>query len=457
MSLDRFLFRYAVYMPAVWIRGEPLRRCLAELEQTQWAPADTLRQIQEDKLNRLIDVAARDVPYYRSTIDRQRHPRRLTLEDLRGLPLLTKEQLRTHGAALRAPAPGRASMKTTGGSTGQAVTILKSRQATGYELAAMWRGWRWAGIEIGDRQARFWGVPMSRQARWRSRLIDLVSHRKRFSAFGMTESDMVATTQHLNRFRPDFVYGYVSILHEYAGFLLRSGLRTFRPKAVVATSEVLTPTHRATIAEAFGCPVVEEYGCGELGNLAHECEQHQLHLSSENLIVEVLDPQGNPTTNATGEIVVTELNNLAMPLIRYRLRDFGVLSAHTCACGRTLPVLADVVGRAYDLVYNRAGKVFHGEFFMYIFEEAKQRGFGIDAFQVIQKDLDHFVIRIKAGPADTSAAEEFIRRRILAGYGAEADVAFERVEKIEREASGKLRLIIGAGAERADAGRVRDA
>jgi phenylacetate-CoA ligase len=444
MSLDRLFFRYAVYLPTVWVRGEPLSRCLRELAATERADAATLRRLQEDKLNRLIDFAAREVPYYQARLDRSQLPRRLTLEDTQRLPVLTKDDLRTHWSALRAPRPGRTSVKTTGGSTGQAVTVVKSREATGYELAAMWRGWGWAGIEIGDRQARFWGVPFSRQGRWRSRLIDFVSHRRRYSAFGMTEAAMAETTTELNRYQPDFVYGYVSILYEYAAYLTRTRGRRFRPKAVIATSEVLTEAHRREIAEGFGCRVFEEYGCGELGNIAHECDGGRLHLCSENMIVETLDVGGRATTG-TGEIVVTELNNLAMPLVRYRLRDFGHFSGDTCACGCTLPVLADVVGRAYDMVHNREGQVFHGEFFMYIFEDAKKRGFGFDAFQVIQQDLDRFLIKVKPGPGYGAESEAFVRERIQAGYGRYADVVFERVEGIAREASGKLRLIISTG------------
>jgi phenylacetate-CoA ligase len=253
---------------------------------------------------------------------------------------------------------------------------------------------------------------------------------------------MAAYTTSLNTFKPDFIYGYVSMLRVYAQFLEQSRARRFQPKAVIATSEVLTPHDRATIKGGFGCEVFEEYGCGELGNIAHQCEQGGLHLSAENLLVEIVDPG----SNGAGEVVVTELNNLAMPLLRYRLNDYAVSAAEQCRCGRTLPVIRSVVGRAYDLVYNREGRMFQGEFFMYILEEAKQRGLGINQFQVVQRDVEHFTIRVVAGPSYGADAESFVRRRLREGYGAYAQVAFERVDAIAREPSGKLRLIIGCGA-----------
>lgn len=444
MRVDQFVFRHAVYGPTVWLRGEPLSRCLADLEKSQWASPEALVRIQEDKLNLLVDLAVRTVPYYRERIDRSSLPRRLTLADMHRLPVLSKEDLREHRERLRAPGFRRVTVKTTGGSTGQAMTVLKSRMATAYELAAMWRGWGWAGVTIGDRQARFWGVPATAQARWRSRLIDFVSHRKRFTAFGMDDASMEGITTTLNRFQPDFAYGYVSVLHHYADYLDKRASRRFQPKAVIATSEILTSAHRLALQRGFGCPVFEEYGCGELGNIAHECEKGGLHLSAENMIVEILEGEAPAGHGRAGELLVTELNNHAMPLLRYRLKDFGVVADAPCACGRALPTLASVAGRAYDLVYNREGKLFHGEFFMYILEDAKKKGLGIDGFQVVQMDAEQFLIRVRPGAGYGTDAEAFVTRRIRDGYGAYAQVSFETVADIPREPSGKLRLIIGA-------------
>ena len=441
MSLDRLFFKYGVYYPVTWARGEHFRSYLAAFDKSQWADPTELRSLQERKLNALVDWACASVPFYRNRIDRGRLPRRLTLEDVSALPLLSKADLRDRAGELAADCGERTTVKTTGGSTGQPVTVTKSRTATAQELAAMWRGWRWSGVDVGDRQARFWGVPLTREGRLRAKLVDFVSHRRRFSAFRLSEADMAAYTDALNRFRPDFVYGYVSILAEYAAYLERSRARRFVPKAVIATSEVLTPQHRTTIANGFGAPVFEEYGCGELGNIAHQCEKGGLHVSAENLIVEIAAEPGD----TAGEIIVTELNNLAMPLVRYRLSDFGVLANERCACGRTLSVIRNVVGRAYDVVYNREGRIFHGEFFMYILEEAKQKSLGMQRFQVVQHDVERFTIRVQPGPGYGPETEAFVRRRITESYGAYAKIDFEYVERIERESSGKLRLIVGCG------------
>jgi phenylacetate-CoA ligase len=442
MTLDRAFFRYAVYAPVTWARGERYSHYLKQFEQSQWTDPNRLRELQERKLNALVDWACARVPLYRERIDRTQLPKRLALDDLPRLPTLSKTDVRDRAPELRAPCGERVTLKTTGGSTGQPVTIAKSRTATAQELAAMWRGWGWAGVDVGDRQARFWGVPLTSLGRWRAKLIDVVSHRRRFSAFSLSEADMAAYTAALNRFQPDYVYGYVSILREYASYLTTNGSAAFRPKVVFATSEVLTAQDRRAIAAGFGCPVFEEYGCGELGNLAHECDRGSLHLSAENLIVEILPKS---LGSDSGDVVVTELNNLAMPLLRYRLGDVATSRADDCPCGRTLPRIAGVAGRAYDIVYNREGRMFHGEFFMYILEEAKQRSLGIQAFQVVQHDFERFTIRVQAGTGYGPEAEALVRDRIRQGYGAYAHVSFEPVPGIHREPSGKMRLIVGCG------------
>jgi phenylacetate-CoA ligase len=368
------------------------------------------------------------------------------------MPFLNKADLQTSWQSLTNPHwRGPCTVKTTGGSTGQAVTIRKSRDATARESAASWRGLGWAGIRIGDKQARFWGVPHAASDRLRARVMDFIAHRRRCSAFAFTEADLARYTRMLNRFRPAYFYGYVSMLEQYAEYVAAHRVRlSFRPTAIVTTSEVLTSPSRRRLQDAFGCRVFNEYGCGELGTIAHECEKGSLHINAENLLVEVIQGDRRCAAGETGEIVVTELNNLAMPLIRYRLGDVGSFAADPCPCGRTLPVLARVAGRAYDLVYNRDGRMFHGEYFMYIFEEVKRRGLGIKAFQVVQDSYEGFTVRVVPGVGYGEETRALVRSRFREAYG-EADVRFVEVAGIPRQPSGKMQLIVGLKAKGARA------
>jgi len=255
---------------------------------------------------------------------------------------------------------------------------------------------------------------------------------------------MARYTERLASLKPRYFYGYVSMLVEYAQYFRSVGRRApFQLQCIITTAEVLTQVQRDLLKSVFGTPVFNEYGCGELGTIAHECEQGNLHLSEENMIVEIMDGESVCPPGSMGEIVITELNNLATPLIRYRTGDYGALDDSLCGCGRTLRVLKDVYGRAYDFVVNRQGEKFHAEFIMYIFEDALRQHLGVRQFQVVQRDFDDFLVRFVPNDDYNGGIEELVESRLREKVDPEARVTLEQVENIERERSGKIRLIVG--------------
>lgn len=406
-----------------------------------------LEMLQLRKLRVMLAYAKENVPFYSKSLNTQNRFPVQGLRELQNLPFLTKADLKKEQEALRSrECFVFLTPKTTGGSTGMPVTIPKTRSAMAWELAATWRGYSWAGIDIGDRQARFWGVPLHQKDRWRARLIDRVANRKRCSAFAFSERDLYAYTQTLESFQPRYFYGYVSMLEEYAKFIRRKEITlSFKLQCIITTSEVLTVPQRRFIEDTFSTRVFNEYGSGELGSIAHECEDGSLHVSAENMIVEVMSGNRPSQPGEVGELVITELNNCAAPLIRYRTGDFASLSSNICKCGRTLPVINNLYGRSYDTIRNIEGKLFHGEFMMYIFEDAQRNNLGIQAFQVIQKTRQSFLIKIVPQGGYGKATENFIINRIRDQFDLEAVVRFEMVSEIPRAASGKMRLIIGMG------------
>jgi phenylacetate-CoA ligase len=181
-----------------------------------------------------------------------------------------------------------------------------------------------------------------------------------------------------------------------------------------------------------------------MGTIAHECDAGRLHINEENLIVEVLDGDRPCKPGEMGELVVTELHNTVMPLVRYRMGDFASLSATPCQCGRTLSVLEGIHGRAYDFVVRHDGKRFHGELLMYVFEEAKAHGLPIGQFQVTQRALDDFLVTIVPVPGfDEAANTAAIAQRMRQFLGTDIRVDFQIVSTIAREKSGKMRVIVG--------------
>lgn len=389
LSLPRWIHRNVIFPTVVHLRGEgSLYRRLKLLEELQWQPQQGLLQRQGERLAELLSYAHRHSAYYR-----QRWPQRTAFDSatasaaLAELPTVTKADLQASFQEMAArPRERRTTTKVTGGSTGQAVTVIKNRSAIAAEMAASWLAYGWFGVRIGDRAARFWGNPATLKRRLRFVAADLATHRIRFSAFAFDDADLAQYWDRCLSFQPDYFYGYVSMLTAFAGFVATNNLdgRRLRLKAVITTSEVLGEPQRELLKHTFGAAIQNEYGCGEVGPVAYECEKGSLHVMSENLVLEVLAANGEPApVGVPGDIVLTDLNNRAMPLIRYRVGDIGVVG-EPCACGRGFPVLEKVWGREYDFVQTPDKRRFHGEFFMYFFEDLRSHGAPVDKFQIIQ-------------------------------------------------------------------------
>jgi phenylacetate-CoA ligase len=440
--MDSVLSKYLLYYPVTTLKGEFVFRYMGQYRRFQWLSPDAIRQYQLDQVRRLIKAAIDRSPHYREvyaqsgvSVDSIR-----SLDDLRSLPSLSKQDLIANRERMSIKVGGFVSEKTTGGSTGEPVRLLKTATALARERAATWRAYEWAGVNIGDPQGRFWGVPHVRNTRILARITDFVANRRRLSAFNITPASLGEYLEELRRFRPVWLYGYVSAIEALADHMLLHGLAAPGGlKCVITTSEVLTPGVREKIARAFGVRVYNEYGCGEVGSIAHECEHGRMHLMEDNLIVEVDAPQGQP-----GELVVTDLYNLATPLIRYRLGDFGTIDGTPCPCGRGLSVLGSVHGRAYDLVRTPSGKRIHPEAVIYIFENIQARTAAFRQFQVIQTALDEMLVRlIPSGVMSTEDCDLLIAA-LKREISTEIRYRIEMCTSLEREKSGKMRVVKSA-------------
>jgi phenylacetate-CoA ligase len=209
---------------------------------------------------------------------------------------------------------------------------------------------------------------------------------------------------------------------------------------VITTAEVLTDAQRMAITEGFGVPVQNEYGCGEVGPIAYQCPEGSLHLLPTNQLVEIVRPDGEPAgMGETGAVLITDLTNHAMPLIRYRVGDNAAFGG-PCPCGRPFPTILQVFGREYDFVEAADGRRYHGEFFMYVFEDLRQRAPELAKFRVIQISLNHLLVKIVSPTEPTADSvkkvqEEFSRR--LPDFR----VDVELVEQLTRMPSGKMRIV----------------
>ncbi len=387
--------------------------------------------------------ATRSVPWYRERIGTLERPRDVW-ELLTAFPELTKAELQLHEAELRSASyHGRIVHKTTGGSTGQPVRVAKDPSAVSFERAATWSFYQSYGIGIGDRCIRFWGSPTTPRRALRARLADLASNRVTLSAFGLGERELESHWKRCLNFQAPFFYGYASMLAAFAEYIEGRGLDGTRTgvKVIVSTSEVLTKAHRDLLSRVFQATIRDEYGCGEFGPIAYECESGLLHVAYNNVLAEVITTDGRTALpGESGRLVITDLNNQAMPLIRFSIGDNAEVGGR-CACGRNSPTLRRIWGREYDFIELPDGRRYHGEFLMYLFEDLATRGLRVNQFQVIQERDLSVTLRIVgagAGAEIVAQAAATEARKRLAGLSVTCLV----VEEIERRSSGKTPLII---------------
>jgi phenylacetate-CoA ligase len=423
---------------------------LEELNRTQWLSRDELLALQRAKLLRLADYAYRYVPYYQRVFDAAGlHPADLR-QDLAGLsrlPLLTKATVRKHWAEMLTTEPERRkrlSKLFTSGSTGQPLAFMQDTDFRDVVTADTQRHMGWAGWKLGEPQAVIWGAPFAPglMRRVRTQLINRVWNRVQINAFLMTDQAMTAFAQQVQREKPRILFGYASSLYRFAQFVQGSPYQGIRFDGVFTGAELLLPAVRQYLEETFRCRVFNHYGTNELGGLACECEAHTgLHVSAENAFVEILS-EGRPAgPGEVGDLVITNLNNLGMPFIRYSIGDGGAWHAgEACPCGRALPRLNSVDGRRADAFTTSDGRSiwtgFTGAAFGCLAHAT------IRQFQIVQKSLDHIVVRLVREGEVPPATLEAITRAMVAAFGAGIVVNFEFPEEIPPLPSGKHQYAI---------------
>ncbi len=439
-------------------KGVELFRLLGELEESQWWPADLLRELQAQRLADIGHAAWKTPLYAERMRDCGLSPEaELTPDDLRKLPPLTKEDVRQRSADLAVEAFPRKQLHAhhTGGSTGEPTTIYRSTRAERAAAAMVTRHDRWAGWDFGERQAALWGAErdllkpklLKRFRNW------IVKPQLLLNAFRMTEEQMTEFVYLLGQFRPRSVLAYASAAYFFSRFVEDSGAKlAITPRGLIASADTLYPDHRAVIERAFNCPVFERYGCREVGIMASECDRHTgMHVCAEHFILEVVRPDSSPCApGEAGEVLVTSLTNLGAPLLRYRIGDMTVArGGEQCPCGRGLPLLGGVEGRTTDMFRLPGGTIVHGEFFTHLFYGAK----GVKRFQVVQDAPGHMDVNIvKGDDFDDAVLRKFrceVREFLEPGVG----VDFHFVPEIETGPTGKHRFTIskvgnGRGGER---------
>ncbi len=423
------LVKNIIFPTIEFLYGRNTLRNVWELEKTQWLKPEELKKLQLVKLRKLIGHAYENVPFYKRRFDKLGIlPSNIRkFDDIKKIPFLTKEDVRLNLSGMIANKYLRNSrLISTSGSTGIPLRLYMDKRRRAYDLACMIRFHKWWGLDIADKQAILCGWPHEFVV---PPIKKILFNRIYLSAFELSEDNMRLFYRRLFRFRPKTIFGYAFSIYTFAKFLKENNFDT-RPlniKLVITCADVLFDHIQELISDVFACSVANHYGARDGGNIAHECPYGNMHINSENVLVEPVD----------SELVITHLENFVMPFIRYKIGDKGALSEETCKCGRGLPILKSLEGRTSDMIVTPSGKKVHSLSLAYIMKNFK----GVRQFKIIQEDKNKLLIKLRKENDTTQIDTQSISEKIKKMIGEELDISFEISSEALQDNSRKLRYV----------------
>ena len=422
-----------------------------QLERSQWWPADVLRQGQLRQLESLLVFAARTVPFYRERLSdfRTLKPGTLTWEAWRRIPLLTRGDIQSAEDALetrnlpKMHAPARSSASS--GSTGEPVKFKLTPLTSQFLRAANLRFHIWHGRDFAAKTAS-----INRLSDRQAALSDQNRGVPWAPGYGVGEmvffdflAPVEAQLEWLARQQPRYLLTIPWKLRQLVRASVERGIALPSLRQAATLGEVLDADLRAECRDAWDIGVAVSYSCEETGLIAIECPDHPVyHVQSECAVVEVLDEDGRPCApGEIGKVVITDLHNLATPLIRYEIGDFAKLG-EACACGRGLPVLDRIMGRRRNrLIVPSGGELWpsHNAVFTnalgHTIPEMRQG-------QIVQRTPRDLEVRLVVGAPVAPDQEERARAALGAALSDEFEYRFVYVDALESGRSGKLEPIV---------------
>lgn len=436
-------------------RGRPTVPLLRYLETTQHWSHDALVDLQLGFLRRLVRHAYHHTAYYRQVMDeRGLRPEQFdSLDALHRLPVLDRATVVRTLDARTATAPPRITVtKQTSGTTGEPVIVRYNAESRHWRDATRWRGYGWSGYRIGMRAFHYWGhslPPASRVARAKLWLDHALKRDRYVDCTPRGDAALQAAVDQLRAWKPHVMVAYAAGAAALARFVLEKGLRDWDDIPVLVGAERLWPAEREQIGKAFG-PAFETYGCREVMLIASECEAHDgMHASMENLIVEIVVREPDGTLRAarpgeTGEIAITDLHNLACPMIRYITGDLAVARergpAGRCTCGRELDRLGPIEGRVTETLRDGNGEAVNGLVFNILFSSL---GPDVRKFQIVQRVDGSVVMKVVPTRGDRlpDTASGMIHT-FAEKYLPSAPFGIEYVDDIPLSGAGKRKVVV---------------
>jgi len=406
--------------------------------------------VKKQSLRKILIHCKKEVPYYQNVLN---HYEYITIQNedpkdiLKTFPVLTKDIIRRDFESLQSNDQKNRKwyFNTSGGSTGEPVKLIQDQEYHDWGTAIEYLYYSLIGHEIGKEMVVLWGSErdiLDLHQGIKTKIKNYVWNVKWFNAFRMTPDKMKQYLSLLASRPPNIILAYAQSIYELALFAERNEIQITPQRAIMTSAGTLYPFMREKIEEIFRCKVYNRYGSREVGPIASEHPgSGGLWVAPWGCYVEIVDEYGKPVPPGTeGDILVTSLINFAMPLIRYKIGDRGVLSSDsTTPSGLQGQILLKVSGRNVDMFKCRDGTLIDGEYFTHLlyFRDWVRK------FQFIQKDFDLVVVNLVKGDGAMPEGDlEDISEKIQVLLGDRCRVEYNFLEDIPPSSSGKYRYTI---------------
>ena len=438
------MYKYLINLIIKLVMKDNFFKHLERLKKLQYVPKKELEVQQLEKLKIMLDHAYNNVPFYRKKFDEAgvKPEDLVVLRDLCRFPITTKQELRDdfpQGVSAITIPKKRFILNSTSGSTGMPFRFFMDKKASSAKFASFLLFNSWFGIELGDRILQ---ISAHHNTSLYEKVINkVVLRKKHISIHDIKKEKIIYIVDEINKYKPALIESYASGLLLLAKYMREQNISfTFRPKLVITTSEELSEPNRKFAESVFGFNIIQRYGSKEFcGHLAQECrEQKGMHLNTDLAYVEFVDNDRNPCPKGiTGSVLVTDLNNFAMPFIRYNIGDLGKY-VEECKCRRKFPLI-EIEGRAIDIILSKKGEeisirevssLFLHEYPSYILQ-----------FQCVQKKFGDLAIKIVPSSNFNKKISNKLKNDInelLPCF----NIKLKLVDEIPPEKNGKRKILI---------------
>jgi phenylacetate-CoA ligase len=360
------------------------------------------------------------------------------------IPILEKADLRLYNASIQNQSRKSTFDNHTSGTSGSP-TLIKYDDESLQIGFALWRRFHnWIGLPPKPRSVRLSGKILiapnqSKAPFW---VYNYYSKQLFMSVYHLTDENMKAYIEKLNSFKPAFIDAYPSAIYILACYINKNNIQlNFKLTAIATTAETLYSNYREEIERAFDCPVYNQYSSSEGGPFIVECPYKKLHINVDSGVFEFINMNNEPAqAGEIAELMVTSLRQWKTPLIRYRTGDWLKLSAQSftyqkCACGCSMPVVEEIIGRQEDILYTRE-KGLIGRM-----DPAYKGLNGIVKSKIIQHSLDFLEVVHVVDKQYTDLMEQKLIKNLRDRLGDKIEIKITIVAEIPLGASGKFKAV----------------